>query len=59
MWLLAPWDHLQGRYVAGSEFCGGLQVGEEKGERTLKAAAERIEGRTAAVGKQMSELRKT
>lgn len=59
MWLLAPWDNVQGRYVASSEFCGGLQVGEEKGERTLKAAAERIEGRMAAARKQMSELWET
>lgn len=59
MWLLATWDNLQGWHAARSEFCGGLQVGEEKGERTLKAAAERTEGRTAAAGKPMSELWKT
>lgn len=50
MWLLAPWDNLQGWYVASSEFCGGFQVGEEKGERTLKAAAERTKGREGCSG---------
>ena len=49
MWLLVPWANSQGRYEASSEFCGGVEVGEEKEERTLKAAA--VGGRTVADGK--------
>lgn len=46
-----PWANFQGRYVASSEFCGGVEVGEEKEERTLKAGTERVGGRTVAAGK--------
>lgn len=36
-----PWADFQGRYVVGSEFCGGVEVTERRGQRTLQA--ERVE----------------
>ena len=59
MWLLVPWANFQGKYVASSEFCGGVDVSEKRGQRTLQAAADRVGGRRDATEKQTSELLKT
>lgn len=57
MWLLVPWANFQGRFITSSEFCGGVKWVKRTGQDP-KAAAERAGGRTAAAGKQMSELLK-